>query len=95
MLARYNNHVLMVFLFFYKPLSLCITFRFFQQLNTEVYQSLINVDGDSCEDHVMTCEMVQLIGLHLKDHIFLTELASLHSLNVTVQRQSDAFPCCI
>ena len=49
----------------------------------------------SSEDHVMTCEMIDTLGLDVKDHIFLTELASLHRLNVTVQRPSDVFSCCI
>ena len=48
------------------------------------------------EDHILTVEMIETLGLDpAKDRMFLTELASLHDLNVTVQRQKDVFSCCI
>ena len=56
---------------------------------------LLQVDGESCEDHVLTCDMMDRLGLDNKDHIFITELAALHKLNVTVQRLNDVFSCCI
>lgn len=54
------------------------------------------LEAESAEDHLVTVEMISALGLDPnKDRIFLTELASLHRLNVTIQRQSDVFSCCI
>ena len=68
--------------------------RFFQQLNTELYQRLMEVSLS--EDHILSMEMIDLLGLDSnRDRKFLIELAITHRLNVTVQRQSDMFTCCI
>ena len=68
--------------------------RFFQHLNSEIFRCLIEVSRS--EDHVMTLEMVDALGLDpSRDRLFLIELASLHNLNVTVQQQKDMFSCCI
>ncbi len=72
----------------------CAFFRYFQQLNTELYTVLM--EAHASDDHLITVEMIQALGLDPdKDRIFLTELATLHRLNVTVQRQADVFSCCI
>ena len=48
------------------------------------------------EDHILSMEMIDLLGLDShRDRKFLIELAITHRLNVTVQRQSDMFTCCI
>ncbi len=54
------------------------------------------MEAHTSEDHLLTIDMIQALGLDPdKDRIFLTELAALHRLNVTVQRQADVFSCCI
>ena len=68
--------------------------RFFQRLNTELFQTLIDVSRT--EDHVLTVDDVIRLGLDsVKDRVFLTELVQEHSVPVTVQRQQDVFSCCI
>ena len=55
-------------------------------------------DAGSSEDHVMTTEMIDSLGLDpVRDRFFITELASLHRFNLNVQRGSemmDLFLCC-
>ncbi len=56
------------------------------------------MDAASSEDHVLTMEMVESVGLDpLKDRQFLTELASVYDLNMTVQRSTsfDLLTCCM
>ena len=54
------------------------------------------IEAHTSEDHLVTVDTMQALGLDPnKDRIFLTELAALHRLNVTVQRQADVFSCCI
>ena len=54
------------------------------------------MEAQDSEDHLVTIEMIEALGLDSnKDRIFLTELAALHRLNVTFQRHSDVFSCCI
>lgn len=55
-------------------------------------------DAASSEDHVLTQEMVESVGLDpYKDILFLTELARVYHLNMTVQRHSGAelLTCCL
>ena len=48
------------------------------------------------EDHILSMEMIDLLGLDShRDRKFLIELVITHRVNVTVQRQSDVFSCCI
>ena len=56
------------------------------------------MDATSSEDHVLTQEMVESVGLDPhKDRVFLTELANVYNLNMTVQRSSgiDLLTCCL
>ena len=56
------------------------------------------LDAQEREDHLLTVEMVESVGLDpTRDRQFLTELASLLSLNLNVQRPTDMmdiFSCC-
>ena len=68
--------------------------RFFQEMNSQLLRTVY--DAASSEDHVLTVEMVDSIGLHpVKDRLFLTELAKVYDLNFTVQRPTDMFSCCL
>ena len=54
------------------------------------------LDAADSEDHVLTVEMVRGIQLDpIKDRFFLTELARVLELNLTVQHQADMFTCCL
>lgn len=70
--------------------------RFFQELNSQLFRTMLDVS--SSEDHVLTIEMVDSLGLDpVRDRQFLTELATLHRLNMNVQRPAemfDIFSCC-
>lgn len=66
---------------------------FFQELNSQLFR--VMQDAASSEDHVLTVEMVNGLGLHpVKDRLFLTELASVHRFNVNVQRPQDMADLC-
>lgn len=71
--------------------------EFFQEQNSQLFRTVM--DAASSEDHVLTVEMVSSLGLDpVRDQVFLTELASVYGLNVTVQRQTsmfDFFSCCV
>ncbi|XP_064398551.1 DENN domain-containing protein 11-like [Halichondria panicea] len=70
--------------------------EFFQELNCQMFRTVM--DAASSEDHVLTMEMVESVGLDpLKDRQFLTELASVYDLNMTVQRSTsfDLLTCCM
>ena len=54
------------------------------------------LDAADSEDHVLTVEMVQSVQLDpIKDRLFLTELASVLQLDLTVQHNADIFTCCL
>ena len=54
------------------------------------------MDAASCEDHILTLEMVESFDLDpIKDRYFLTELANVYGLNMIVQRSHDMFTCCL
>ena len=71
--------------------------RFFQEQNSQLFRTVR--DASSSEDHVLTVEMVNSLGLDpVWDWVFLTELVSVYGLNVNVQRQADLcdfFSCCV
>ncbi len=70
--------------------------RFFQELNNQLFRTVR--DAASSEDHVLTFEMVESIGLDpYRDTLFLTELARVYGLNMNVQRHSgvELLTCCI
>ena len=84
---------LLLFLSLLLPLSPFL-FSFFQELNSQLLRTVW--DAASSEDHVLTVEMVDSIGLHpVKDKLFLTELAKAYDLDFTVQRPTDMFSCCL
>ena len=70
--------------------------RFFRELNSQLLRTML--DAQEREDHLLTVEMVESVGLDpTRDRQFLTELASLLSLNLNVQRPTDMmdiFSCC-
>lgn len=68
--------------------------EFFQELNGQLFRTVS--DASSSEDHVLTVEMVESLGLHaVQDAYFLTELAQVYGFNITVQRPMDMFSCCL
>lgn len=68
--------------------------RYFQELNSQLLRVLL--DAADSEDHVLTVEMVLGVQLDpVRDRLFLTELASVLQLNVTVQHHTDMFMCCV
>ena len=79
--------------FLSSPHSSC---RFFQELNSQLFRTMN--DAASSEDHLLTLEMVESVGLDpVSDRLFLTELARLLSFDLNVQRPSDMmdlFSCC-
>lgn len=53
-------------------------------------------DAATSEDHVLTVEMVDSVGLDpVGDKQFLTDLALVHDMNLNVQRPADMFSCCV
>ena len=70
--------------------------RFFRELNSQLLRTML--DAQEREDHLLTVEMMESVGLDpTRDRQFLTELASLLSLNLNVQRPTDMmdiFSCC-
>ena len=72
------------------------SFRFFQELNSQLFRTMN--DAASSEDHLLTLEMVESVGLDpVSDRLFLTELARLLNFDLNVQRPSDMmdlFFCC-
>lgn len=72
--------------------NLC--YRFFQELNSQLFRTM--QDAATSEDHVLTIEMVDSLGLDpVRDKQFLTDLARVHSMNINVQRPTDMFSCCV
>lgn len=68
--------------------------EYFQELNSQLLRVLL--DAADSEDHVLTVEMVLGVQLDpVRDRLFLTELASVLQLNVTVQHHTDMFMCCV
>ena len=54
------------------------------------------LDAAHSEDHVLTVEMMEGVQLDpSRDRLFVTELAKVHNLNLTVQRPVDMFTCCL
>ena len=79
---------------YYSELLMCCVYRFFQELNGQLFRTVS--DASSSEDHVLTVEMVESLGLHaVQDAYFLTELAQVYGFNITVQRPMDMFSCCL
>lgn len=69
-------------------------FRYFTEQTSQLLRVML--DADDSEDHIMTVEMVE--GLQLdpdRDRLFLTALAQVWGLNVTVQHLSDVLTCCL
>ena len=73
-----------------------LLYRFFQELNSQLFRTVL--DAASSEDHVLTQEMIESVGMDPhKDRLFLTELARVYNLNMTVQRSTglDLLTCCM
>ena len=63
-------------------------------MNSQVFRTM--QDAATSEDHVLTVEMVDSLGLDpVRDKQFLTDLAHVHSMNLNVQRPADMFSCCV
>ena len=70
------------------------TCRYFQELNSQIFRVLL--DATQSEDHVLTVEMMEGVQLDpSRDRLFVTELAKVYDLNLTVQRPRDMFTCCV
>lgn len=72
---------------------LCILFcRFFAELNTVLFRTMMDVS--SCDDHVMTTEMMVRLGLDpVYDKGFISDLAVLYGFDVVVQRNVGMCSC--
>ena len=54
------------------------------------------LEAADSEDHVLTVEMVQSVQLDpARDRLFLTQLATVLHLDLTVQQNADVFTCCL
>lgn len=68
--------------------------EYFQELTSQLLRVLLEA-ADS-EDHVLTVEMVQSVQLDpARDRLFLTQLATVLHLDLTVQQNADVFTCCL
>ena len=68
--------------------------RCFQEMNSQLFRTMH--DAATSEDHVLTVEMVDSVGLDpVGDKQFLTDLARVHDMNLNVQRPADMFSCCV
>lgn len=68
--------------------------RCFQEMNSQLFRTMH--DASTSEDHVLTVEMVDSVGLDpIGDKQFLTDLARVHDMNLNVQRPADMFSCCV
>ncbi|KAL5467702.1 hypothetical protein EMCRGX_G031965 [Ephydatia muelleri] len=68
--------------------------RCFQEMNSQLFRTMH--DAATSEDHVLTVEMVDSVGLDpVGDKQFLTDLARVHDMNLNVQRPVDMFSCCV
>lgn len=66
--------------------------RFFAELNTVLFRTMMDVS--SCDDHVMTTEMMTRLGLDpVYDKGFISDLAVLYGFDVVVQRNIGMCSC--
>ena len=73
---------------------MCNPHRCFQEMNSQLFRTML--DAATSEDHVLTVEMVDSVGLDpVGDKQFLIELARVHNMNLNVQRPADMFSCCV
>jgi len=68
-----------------------ILYRFFAEINTVLFRTMMDIS--SCDDHVMTVETIEHLGLDpALDRNFLSDLAVLYGFDVVIQRSSSL--CC-